>query len=115
MELQKVSDGFSVRLPTESWYGGRRFNHLYNLREFLFPRSWNIEVFEPDGVEEMRPLGDDEIRNGVQQAIGTEPLRKLAEGRKDAVIIVDDLSRRPPAFAVVPFITGRIGSGRDRR
>lgn len=115
MELQKVSDGFSVRLPTESWYRGRRFNHLYHLREFLFPSSWNIEVFEPDGVEEMRPLGDDEIWNGVQQAIGTEPLRKLAEGRKDAVIIVDDLSRLDPGFLGGALYSGRVESGRDRR
>ncbi len=111
MELRKAQNGFAIRLPTESWYGGRRFNHLYNLRDFSFPRSWNIEVFEPDGVEGMRPLGDDEIRKGVQQAIGTEPLRKLAEGRKDAVIIVDDLSRPTPAFAVVSFILDELRAG----
>jgi nickel-dependent lactate racemase len=59
----------------------------------------------------MRPLGREEIRAGVRQAIGGEPLRKLAEGRKDAVIIVDDLSRPTPAFAVIPFILDELKAG----
>ena len=111
MEIRNSRNGFAIRLPTESWYGSRRFNRLYNLREFWFPRSWNIEVFEPDGVKGIRPLSDGEIRKGVQQAIGTQPLRKLAEDRKDAVIIVDDLSRPTPAFAVMPTILDELRAG----
>lgn len=111
MKIRKVPNGFAIWLPTESWYGDRRFRYLYNLREFWLPRSWNIEIFEPDGAEEMRPLSNDEIRRELQQAIGTEPLRELAEGRRDAVIIVDDLSRPTPTFAIIPFILDELIAG----
>ena len=111
MEIRKVRDGFAVQLPMDSWYGNRRFDHLYNLRPFRFPRSWHIEVFAPEGIVQARPLTGDEIRRGVQQAIGTEPLRKLAEERRDAVIIVDDLSRPTPAFAVLPCVLDELEAG----
>ena len=111
MEIRKARNGFAIRLPTDSWYGSRHRNYLYNLRSYQFPASWQVEVFEPDRVQEMRPLGREEIRTGVQRAIGAEPLRKLAEGRKDAVIIVDDLSRPTPAFAVIPFLLEELKAG----
>jgi nickel-dependent lactate racemase len=109
--IDKVDNGFAVKLPTESWYGGRRYDYLYNLRDYEFPSSWNIEVFEPDGVEAMRPLADEEVRKQLGNAIGTESLRKMAEGRKNAVIIVDDLSRPTPAYAVVPAILDELKAG----
>ena len=111
MEISKTRNGFSIQLPLESWYGSRRFNHLYNLHPFHFPKSWHIEIFAPSGIAQARPLSDDEMRQAVQQPIGTEPLRKLAEKSGNAVIIVDDLSRPTPAFAVLPFVLDELSAG----
>ena len=83
-------------------------------RNMMF--SKDIEVFEPDGVDDLLPIDDDQIQLAIRNPIGSEPLRKIAESRKNAVIIVDDLSRPTPAFAVMPHIleelkTGGIGEG----
>ena len=117
MTIDKVDNGFSVKLPSESWYGGRRFDYLYNIRDYEFPSSCAIEVFEPEGLQAMRPLSGREVVKQLQDTIGTEPLRKLAEGRKNAAIIVDDLSRPTPAYAIVPAILDELksaGMGEDK-
>ena len=104
MDIQTTRDGFSIQLPMDSWYGGPRRNQLYGLRELRFPKSWEIAALEPDGLADARTLSNEEVRDGVRNALGTEDLRKLAEGRRHAAIIVDDMSRPTPAYAVVPII-----------
>ena len=111
MEVRHGKNGPSVELPMESNYGSRRFGQLYNLRTFAFPKSWQVQIFEPDGAAEMRPLSAGEVWEGVRRPIGTEPLRKLAERCKDAAIIVDDLSRPTPAFEVMPHILEELKAG----
>ncbi len=104
MNIQTTRDGHAIRLPMDSWYGGPRRNQLYGLRELRFPEAWEISAFEPDGLAGARTLSKDEIQEGVRRGIGTEDLRRLAEGRRTAAIIVDDMSRPTPAYAVVPII-----------
>ena len=109
--------GSSFSLPMDSWYGSRRRNRLYALRQFALPRSWQVEVFGAEGIEHARTLSDAEIRQGLMEPTGTEPLRRLAEERRDAVIVVDDMSRPTPAYAVLPHILddlGAAGIGDDR-
>ena len=98
-------------LPTDSWYGAKRFAYRYNLQTFRFPKSWDITVFEPDRKDDLRAMDEEQIRQSVRNPIGSEPLRKIAEQRKNAVIIVDDLSRPTPAFAVMPYILEELTSG----
>ena len=45
MEIRLSRNGSAVHLPTDSWYGNRRFGQLYNLRPFEFPKSWDIHFF----------------------------------------------------------------------
>jgi len=111
MEIRKSRKGFAVHLPTDSWYGSPRFARLYNLRRFEFPKSWDIHLFEPDLVDEMVPLSAAEVGERIRTPIGSSALRKLAETRKDAVIIVDDLSRPTPAFAVIPHLLEELQAG----
>lgn len=112
MEIRKNTEGdWAVGVPTDSWYGDRRRGYLFARRELTFPRAWEVTVFEPAGVGAMRPLSEDEVRQALQQPIGTEPLRKLAEGAKSAAIIVDDLTRPTPAFVVVPAILEELTAG----
>ena len=108
----KKGNGFSsIALPTDSWYGRRRFGYLFDVREFAFPPGWQLELFEPDGVRGATPLSGTEIGRALRDPIGSESLRKLAEGRRDAIVIVDDLSRPTPAFAVVPHLLDELNAG----
>lgn len=111
MRVQTDETGHSVEIPMENNYGSRRFGQMYNLRTLTFPKSWQVEVFEPEKVDEMRPLPADEVAEGVRNGIGTKPLRKLAEGCRSAAIIVDDLCRPTPAHAVMPTVLEELNAG----
>ena len=112
MQIRKSGNGFSVRLATDSWYGSRRFNQLYAERTLVLPKSWDVHIFEPDHAGEMRPLSADEIGAAVREhPIDTEPLRRLAESRKSAAIVIDDMSRPTPTYAVMPHILDELEAG----
>jgi len=107
----KTTDGLSLTLPMDSWYGARRFDHLFDVRDFPIPSKWHVEIFEPDALRGVAPLSAEQVLRSLQEPIGSESLAKLAAGRKDAVIIVDDLSRPTPAFAVLPQIISELATG----
>lgn len=52
-----------------------------------------------------------EIRKAFANPIGQEPIRKLAEGKKTAVIAVDDLTRPTQAYRFLPFIVEELNKG----
>jgi hypothetical protein len=106
----KTRDGLSLTLPMDSWYGARRFDHLFDVRDFPIPSKWHVEIFEPDALRGVAPLSAEQVLRSLQEPIGSESLAKLAAGRKDAVIIVDDLSRPTPAFAVLPQIISELAA-----
>ncbi|MFC1525633.1 lactate racemase domain-containing protein [Candidatus Latescibacterota bacterium] len=112
MEIRRKGDGqLSVDVLTDSWYGSRRHGYLYSKRELAFPGSWDVTVFEPHAADDMRPMSPDEVRRALQQPIGSEPLRRLAEGRRTAAIVIDDLTRPTPSFAIVPLILEELEAG----
>ncbi|MBU1205567.1 MAG: DUF2088 domain-containing protein [Proteobacteria bacterium] len=52
-----------------------------------------------------------EIRKAFANPIAQEPIRKLAEGKKTAVIAVDDLTRPTQAYRFLPFIVEELNKG----
>jgi len=56
-------------------------------------------------------LSQAEIRKAFQNPIGQETIRKLAEGKKTAVIAVDDLTRPTQAYRFLPFILEELNQG----
>ena len=56
-------------------------------------------------------MSAEQILRGLRDPIGAESLTEMASGRRDAVIIVDDLSRPTPAFAVLPHILDELAAG----
>jgi nickel-dependent lactate racemase len=82
-----------VSVPWAIWYGDRF--------EFTFPDSWEvIEAHMRGGPD----IGDEGIRQAFADPIGSPPLRELARGRRDAAILIDDLTRPTPAYRTVPYI-----------
>jgi nickel-dependent lactate racemase len=57
-----------------------------------FPDHWDVEVFNMAGHD--RPaITMDQIRAALNQPLGTPPLRELAKGKQEVVIIFDDYTR----------------------
>ena len=85
-----------VKLPEYSWYDQREV-------EYPLPDNWQVTVHNIAGYD--RPaMKPDEIKAAVTSPIGMPPLRELAKGRKEAVIIFDDLTRSTRVYEIVPFV-----------
>jgi nickel-dependent lactate racemase len=69
----------------------------------VFPDSWDIEVCNMAGWD--RPaLGEEGIQKAIANPIGMPPIREAAKGKKEVVIIFDDLARPTRAYEIVPAI-----------
>ena len=88
---------------------GRDFNNECESEIYRFPEEWSVMEFF---LRDMEALGE----NGIQQCVsqefpyksGTATLEVLAKGKKDAVILVDDLTRPTPAYEIVPHILNQL-------
>jgi nickel-dependent lactate racemase len=90
-----------LALLSGAWYGDRKM-------ELELPGEWDVRMMR----SEDRPVVSDEaIGVALAHPIGTPPLRSLAEGRRDAVIVVDDLSRPTPASRLLPYIVEELQKG----
>ena len=74
-----------------------------NTLDLEMPDDWSVRVCEMKG-HDARPLTDKQIRKALSNPMGTTPLRELALGKQQVVILFDDLIRPTPAYRVVPFV-----------
>jgi len=86
-----------LRLPQLAWFGTKEL-------ELPLPDDWRVEIGYMAGYN--RPgLKPDQIREALtKNLIGIPPIRELAKGRKEAVIIFDDMTRVTRAADFVPFV-----------
>jgi len=85
-----------VKVPQLAWYGPKDL-------ELSFPDSWQVEVCNMQGYD--RPaLKPDEIKDAICKPIGMPPIREAAKGKKDVVIIFDDMTRVTRVSKIVPFV-----------
>jgi lactate racemase len=91
----------AVMIPWGSWRGNKKL-------ELAFPRNWKVIVA---GMADALDVTPGDIRRAFLNPIGQEPLRKLAEGKKTAVIAVDDLTRPTQAYRFLPFILEELSRG----
>lgn len=90
-----------IRIPWGAWFGDEQ-------RELSFPADWEARLFPPRDAPE---LDERELRRVFEDPRGTAPIRELARGRQDAVIVVDDLSRPTPAARLLPLILEELAAG----
>jgi len=85
-----------VKVPQLAWYNPRYL-------ELPLPDNWQVEMFYIAGFDrpELKPSG---IRAAVMNPLGTPPLRELAKGKKEVVIVFDDTSRVTRASKIVPYV-----------
>ena len=85
-----------ITLPQLAWCGTKEL-------ELPLPDSWQVEFYNMAGFD--RPsMKPDEIKLAIANLIGSPPIRELARGKKEVVIIFDDMTRVTRVAELVPFI-----------
>ena len=86
----------SVILPQLAWHDPREL-------ELPVPDGWQIEVSNIAGGDRPEMTGT-QIKHSLTNLIGSPPIREIARGKKEVVIIFDDFSRITRVFKIVPYI-----------
>lgn len=99
----------TVKVPSRLWYGNEE-------RELFFPAAWQVDNLTTPGLEKPA-LSPQQIAELIDHPQGSLPLSEMAAGRKQAVIVFDDMTRPTPVSAVAPHILAilhRAGLKRDQ-
>jgi len=91
----------TITIPWGSWRGNKKY-------PLTFPRNWKVIVA---GMADASDISQAEIKKAFADPIGQEPIWKLAQGKKTAVIAVDDLTRPTQAYRFLPFIVDELNRG----
>ena len=91
------------KVPTLAWYGQR-------MLELSFPDEWQVSFLSMEGYS--KPLvKNEEIIKVLREPIGTKPLRKLAERKKEVVIVIDDMTRVTRTYQIIPYVLQELKAG----
>jgi nickel-dependent lactate racemase len=86
----------TIRVPIKAWYGDDEM-------ELQFPETWEVRECRMVG-HDTPPLTDGQLREALRRPLGTEPLRLMARGRRQVVILFDDLTRPAPTWKILPLV-----------
>jgi lactate racemase len=90
------------RVPQLAWYSPRDL-------ELSLPDDWQVQMNFMSGYK--RPaMTSEQIRAAINRPIGQKPLRELARGKKEAVILFDDMSRVTRPAKIVPFVLAELAA-----
>jgi nickel-dependent lactate racemase len=67
------------------------------------PDGWPAQYYHMPGYK-LPALKPEEIKTAIANLIGLAPIRELARGKKEVVIIFDDMTRVTRTAGVVPFV-----------
>ena len=85
-----------IKLPQLAWYGIKEL-------ELPLPDNWSAKFYNMAGFD--RPaMKPEAMKAAIANPIGSPPIRELARGKKEVVIIFDDMTRVTRAHKVVPFV-----------
>jgi nickel-dependent lactate racemase len=93
-----------VRVRELLWYDRKE-------TELRFPPSWSVSLFPMKGGDK-RKVMPDEMEKAFLHPIGTDPLHVLAEGKKEIVILFDDMARPTPVIEIVPYVLKELEKAR---
>ncbi len=86
----------NFKIPWAAW---REPKYL----ELKFPDNWDVSEFKMNKWNAPE-LSEGEIKKAIMNPIGTPQLSELANEKKSAVIVVDDMTRTTPAYKVLPYV-----------
>jgi lactate racemase len=85
-----------VTVPQLAWWGDVE-------TELAFPEDWQVAVCEMNG-HGARRISPEEFRKTFANPIGCKPISEMARGKKNVVILFDDMSRPTKGTEIVPFV-----------
>jgi len=85
-----------VKLPQLAWYNPCEL-------DLILPDNWEITVGNISGHDRLA-LRDDQISSAINNPVDTPPIREMAKGKKEVVIIFDDMTRITRIARIVPYI-----------
>ncbi len=98
---------FSV--PSHLWYENRE-------RDLTFSDRWQVDNLIPPGFDKPA-LSPEKIRALIEHPFSGPSLEELCRGKKQAVIVFDDMTRPTPVRDIAPFILEilhRAGMSKDQ-
>lgn len=93
----------TVEIPTLFWYGDKKI-------PVNFPSDWIVDLHPMNG-DQMPQMNDEEIRAALANPIDTKSIRGLAEGREEAAIVIDDMTRPTKPYLLLPYILKELNEG----
>lgn len=90
----------AIKVPQLIWNGNTEM-------ELNFPSSWTISFCSMKGGKKQK-LTPEAMEKSFLNPIGSRPISELARGKKEVVILFDDLARPTPAFEIVPWVLGEL-------
>ena len=91
------------KVPTLAWYGNSNL-------ALPFPSAWQVH-FCPMAGHDRRPMNAKEIQFAIKNPVGTKPIAQLAESKKEAAILFDELTRPTRVSEIVPFVLEELRLG----
>jgi nickel-dependent lactate racemase len=91
-----MSDMKRVPVSTRAWHGDTPL-------DLTFPGSWDVILCHMKG-HAAPPLDEAGLRAAFQNPIGTDPLHKLARGKKEVGILIDDMTRPTQIADFIPMV-----------
>lgn len=86
----------SISLPQLAWHETKEL-------KLPLPDSWQVEMCYMAGYD--RPaMKPEEIEAAIRSPIGMAPIREMARGKKEVVILFDDMSRVTRTAGIVPSV-----------
>ncbi|MCB2227609.1 MAG: DUF2088 domain-containing protein [Desulfarculaceae bacterium] len=85
-----------LSLPQRLWYGNGSL-------DIELPDHWDTRVCPMRGADEP-PLSEEQIADALARPVGSPPLAELAQGKRSAVIIFDDMTRPTRVEQFAPLI-----------
>jgi nickel-dependent lactate racemase len=85
-----------IFVPSRLWYENQE-------RELVFPDRWQVDNLNPPGFDKPG-LSPGQIRERIEHPLAGPALEDLARGKKQAVIVFDDMTRPTPVKDIAPTI-----------
>jgi lactate racemase len=92
--MQKIS------VPSRLWYENQE-------RELTFPDRWSVDNLNSPGFDEPG-LSAGQIKSRIDQPLEGPSLEEMALGKKQAVIVFDDMTRPTPFKEVAPHVVAAL-------
>lgn len=89
-----------ITLPTLAWYGMKEM-------ELPVPDDWKVETVNMAGHDKTA-LTPEQIKAAISDTIGKPSISEMARGKKEVVIIFDDMTRVTRIYDMVPHVLAEL-------